>query len=140
MTAAQITLAVVLTLVFLSLGAAKIAAVPFMRQAAAHLDMSPGLYRVVGALEVAGAVGLLLGPASAPLGVAAAIGLALLMTAAAAAHLRHGDPPARPRPAPAGPRGALDAPGVPDVLPQFRAGDARELSGVTPCDGTAARR
>nr|WP_265863447.1 DoxX family protein [Streptomyces sp. SKN60] len=36
--------------------------------------MSPGLYRVVGALEVAGAVGLLLGPASAPLGVAAGIG------------------------------------------------------------------
>ncbi|MEU2235805.1 DoxX family protein [Streptomyces vietnamensis] len=96
MTAAQITLAVVLTLVFLPLGAAKIAAVPFMRQAAAHLDMSPGLYRVVGALEVAAAVGLLLGPASAPLGVAAAIGLALLMTAAAVAHLRHGERPRGP--------------------------------------------
>ncbi|MGW8782857.1 hypothetical protein ACWGNM_33005 [Streptomyces sp. NPDC055796] len=41
MTTAQITLAVVLTLVFLSLGAAKIAAVPFMRQAAAHLGIWP---------------------------------------------------------------------------------------------------
>ncbi|MGW0909528.1 DoxX family protein [Streptomyces sp. NPDC002853] len=70
-----------------------------MRQAAAHLGMSPGLYRVVGTLEVAGAVGLVLGLASAPLGVAAAIGLALLMTAAALAHLRHGDPPVRALPA-----------------------------------------
>ncbi|GAB2580767.1 hypothetical protein GCM10027168_11970 [Streptomyces capparidis] len=99
MTTAQITLAVVLTLVFLSLGAAKIAAVPFMRQAAAHLGMSPGLYRVVGGLEVAGTIGLVLGLASAPLGVAAAIGLALLMTAAAVVHLRHGDPPVRAMPA-----------------------------------------
>ncbi|WP_369780109.1 DoxX family protein [Streptomyces sp. R33] len=99
MTAAQITLAVILTLLFLPLGAAKIAAVPFMRQAAAHLGMSPGLYRVVGTLEVSGALGLVLGLASTPLGMAAAIGLALLMTAAAVAHLRHGDPPARALPA-----------------------------------------
>ncbi|MFI8823521.1 DoxX family protein [Streptomyces sp. NPDC053431] len=99
MTTARITLAVVLTLVFLSLGAAKIAAVPFMRQAAAHLGMSPGLYRVVGTLEVAGAAGLVLGLASAPIAVAAAIGLALLMTAAAVVHLRHGDPPVRALPA-----------------------------------------
>ncbi|MDG9706965.1 DoxX family protein [Streptomyces sp. DH10] len=99
MTTAQTTLAVVLVLVFLSLGGAKIAAVPFMRQAAAHLGMSPGLYRFVGTLEVAGAVGLVLGLASAPLGVAAAIGLALLMTAAAVVHLRHGDPPVRALPA-----------------------------------------
>ncbi|WDV56114.1 DoxX family protein [Streptomyces coeruleorubidus] len=99
MTTAQITLAVVLVLVFLPLGGAKIAAVPFMRQAAAHLGMSPGLYRFVGTLEVAGAVGLVLGLASAPLGVAAAIGLALLMTVAAVVHLRHGDPPVRALPA-----------------------------------------
>ncbi|MFD0353705.1 DoxX family protein, partial [Streptomyces sp. NPDC127110] len=66
MTAAQITLAALLTLVFLPLGAAKIAAVPFMRQAAAHLGMSPGLYRVVGTLEAAGALGLVLGLGGAP--------------------------------------------------------------------------
>lgn len=99
MTTAQIALAVVLSLVFLPLGLAKIAAVAFMRQAAAHLGMSPGLYRVIGTLEVAGAVGLLLGPVSVPIGVAAAIGLALLMAAAAVVHLRHGDPPARSIPA-----------------------------------------
>ncbi|ULR54837.1 DoxX family protein [Streptomyces deccanensis] len=92
-------LAVALSLVFLPLGLAKIAAVPSMRQAAAHLGMSPGLYRVVGALEVAGAAGLLLGRVSLPLGVAAATGLALLMAAAAVVHLRHGDPPPRALPA-----------------------------------------
>ncbi|MBC2907898.1 DoxX family protein [Streptomyces cupreus] len=99
MTTAQTTLAVALSLVFLPLGLAKIAAVPFMRQAAAHLGMSPDLYRVIGTLEVAGAAGLLLGLASAPLGVAAAVGLALLMAAATVVHLRHGDPPVRALPA-----------------------------------------
>ncbi|MFJ4831817.1 DoxX family protein [Streptomyces sp. NPDC088747] len=61
--------AAVLFLVFLPLSLAKIAAVGFMRRAAAHLGMSPGLYRVIGALEPAGVVGLLLGLASAPVGV-----------------------------------------------------------------------
>jgi uncharacterized membrane protein len=99
MTTAHLTLAVALSLIFFSFGTAKIAAAPFMRQAAAHLGLSLTLYRVIGALEIAGAAGLLLGLASAPLGVAAAAGLALLMTAAAVVHLRHGDPPARALPA-----------------------------------------
>ncbi|MEU1554893.1 DoxX family protein [Streptomyces scabiei] len=55
--------------------------------------MSPGLYRVIGTLEVAGASGLLLGPASAPLG------LAVLMVAAAVVHLCLGDPPVQALPA-----------------------------------------
>ncbi len=99
MTTAQTILAVALSLIFLSLGVAKIAALPFMRQAAAHLGMSPGLYRVIGMLETAGAAGLLLGLASVPLGVAAAAGLTGLMVTAAVVHLRHGDPPARALPA-----------------------------------------
>ncbi|MCL8009952.1 DoxX family protein [Streptomyces sp. AS02] len=92
-------LAVALSLVFLPLGLAKLAAAPFMRRAAAHLGMSVRLYRVVGALEVAGVAGLLTGLTWMPLGVAAATGLALLMAAAAAVHLRHGDPPSRAVPA-----------------------------------------
>ncbi|MFJ9906071.1 DoxX family protein [Streptomyces sp. NPDC101152] len=92
-------LAIVLSLVFLPLGLAKIAGVPVMRQAAAHLGMSTGLYRVVGALEVAGVAGLLLGLTWMPLGLTAATGLALLMAAAAVVHLRHGDPPPRAVPA-----------------------------------------
>lgn len=94
-----IVLAVVLSLVFLPLGLAKIAGVPAMRQAAAHLGMSTGLYRVVGALEVAAVAGLLTGLSRPPLGVAAATGLALLMAAAAVVHLRHGDPVPRAVPA-----------------------------------------
>jgi len=92
-------LAVVLSLVFLPLGLAKLAAAPFMRQAAAHIGMSVRLYRVVGALEVAGVVGVLAGLAWTPLGVAAATGLTLLTVAAAVAHLRHGDPLPRAVPA-----------------------------------------
>ena len=99
MTTAQVTLAVSLSVVLLPLGLAKIAAVPFMREAATHLGMPPDLYRVVGTLEVAGAGGVLLGLAWAPLGAAAATGLALLMGAAAVVHLRHGDPPVRALPA-----------------------------------------
>ncbi|MFE7644258.1 DoxX family protein [Streptomyces phaeoluteigriseus] len=99
MRTAQVVIAVVLALVFVPLGSAKIAAVPVMRQAAAHLGRSPGLYRVVGTLEVVGAAGLLAGLARGPVGAAAATGLAGLMAAAAMAHLRHGDPPARALPA-----------------------------------------
>ncbi|MEU1405633.1 DoxX family protein [Streptomyces sp. NPDC005728] len=99
MSTAHLTLAVVLAPVFLLLGLAKLAAVPFMRQAAAHLGMTTGLYRVVGFLEVAGALGLLCGLASAPLGAAAATGLALLMVAAVVVHLRHHDAVVRAVPA-----------------------------------------
>ncbi|MFF7309075.1 DoxX family protein [Streptomyces sp. NPDC008137] len=99
MTTAQTVLAVALSMIFLPLGLAKVAAVPFMRQAAAHLGMTPGRYRVIGALETAGAAGLLMGLASVPLGVAAAVGLTALMVAAAVVHLRHGDPPGQALPA-----------------------------------------
>lgn len=99
MSTAQTVLAVALSVIFLSLGLAKIAAVPFMRKAAAHLGMTPGLYRVIGTLETAGAAGLLLGLASVPLGVATAAGLTALMVAAAVVHLRHGDPPRQALPA-----------------------------------------
>jgi hypothetical protein len=53
--------AIALSVVFLPLGLAKIAPVPVMRQAVAHLGMSTGFHRVVGALEAAGVAGLLLG-------------------------------------------------------------------------------
>ncbi|OEJ23479.1 invasion protein [Streptomyces agglomeratus] len=99
MNTAQVTTVVVLVLIFLPLGVAKLAALPVMRRAAAHLGMSPNVYRVVGALELAAVVGLLAGLAATALAVAAAIGLALLMAGAAVAHLRHGDPPVRALPA-----------------------------------------
>ncbi|MFE9355108.1 DoxX family protein [Streptomyces olivaceoviridis] len=81
MTTAQTTRAVALSPVSLPLGLAKTAAMPFMRQPAAHLGMPPDLYRVIDTLGIAAAAGLLLGLASAPRGVAAAV-----VTLAALAH------------------------------------------------------
>ena len=53
-----------------------------------HLGVSPAQWRVIGALELAG---VLIGLLWAPIGVAAAIGLALLSIGAVAFHLRASD-------------------------------------------------
>ncbi|MFI6357083.1 DoxX family protein [Streptomyces sp. NPDC050743] len=92
-------LAVVLAALFLLLGSAKLAAVPAMRQAAAHVAMTTTHYRLLGALEVAAAAGLLAGLRIAALGAAASVGLILLMAGAVVVHLRSGDPAARCLPA-----------------------------------------
>ena len=84
-------LAVVLAAVFGVAGIAKIGGAPVMRTAARHLGFSVGQCRVIGALELAGAIGLLGGLAVPALGVAAAIGLGLLLIGAGAAHLAHRD-------------------------------------------------
>jgi hypothetical protein len=84
-------LAAVLAAVFGVLGIAKLASVPAMRTAAHHLGLSGDQYRLIGALEVAGALGVLAGLLVAPLGLAAALGLGLLMVGAAAAHGAPGD-------------------------------------------------
>jgi hypothetical protein len=89
------TLAVVLALVFAALGVAKLASLPAMRAAAAHLGYTTGQYRAIGALELAGAVGIVLGWKVAGIGVAAAVGLVLLMLGAAIAHVENHDAAAR---------------------------------------------
>ncbi|MFD6995991.1 DoxX family protein [Streptomyces mirabilis] len=99
MSTPTIVLAVLLAAIFLLLGAAKLAAVPAMRQAAAHVGMTTTHYRLLGALEVAAAAGLLAGLRITALGAAAAAGLILLMTGAVVVHLRSGDPAARCLPA-----------------------------------------
>ncbi|WP_316783341.1 DoxX family protein [Streptomyces sasae] len=99
MSTPTIVLAVVLAAIFLLLGAAKLAAVPAMRQAAAHVGMTTTHYRLLGALEVAAAAGLLVGLRITALGAAAAAGLILLMAGAVFVHLRSGDPAARCLPA-----------------------------------------
>lgn len=88
-------LAIVLIVLFAALGAAKLTAVPPMRAAAAHLGFTTAQYRGLGALEVAGAAGVAVGFVAAPLGVAAATGLVLLMLGAAGAHVRNHDPAGR---------------------------------------------
>ncbi|MEC3953948.1 DoxX family protein [Nocardia sp. CDC153] len=81
----------VLAAEFLSLGAAKVAAVAPMRERAAHLGYSTTAYRGIGAIELLAAGGLLLGLRRPALGRAAGAGLVLLMAGAVASHLRNGD-------------------------------------------------
>ena len=88
-------LAVVLAVVFGVTGVAKIVAAPPMRTAARHLGFTVGQYRIIGVLELAGALGLVVGLAVPGLGVAAAVGLGLLLIGAAAAHVRNHDPASR---------------------------------------------
>jgi uncharacterized membrane protein YphA (DoxX/SURF4 family) len=56
-----------------------------------HLGVSPVLWRLIGVLELAGVVGVLVGLIWRPIGVAAAIGLALLSVGAIAFHVRASD-------------------------------------------------
>jgi hypothetical protein len=56
-----------------------------------HLGISPTRWRVIGLLELAGVIGVLVGLAWAPIGVAAAVGLALLVVGAIAFHVRASD-------------------------------------------------
>jgi hypothetical protein len=90
---ALLTTALLIAAVFLALGSAKVLALAPMRARAADVGFSTSSYRVIGALEIAGAIGVLLGLAVPPLGVAAAVGLLLLLAGAVLAHLRHRDNP-----------------------------------------------
>ena len=56
-----------------------------------HLGVSPVQWRVIGALELAGVAGVLVGLLWAPIGIAAAIGLTLLSIGAVAFHVRASD-------------------------------------------------
>ncbi|MEV5838720.1 DoxX family protein [Nocardia sp. NPDC052112] len=91
MSIASIVLAAILAVFFLLLGSAKVLATQQMRDRAAHVGFSIGAYRGVGALEVCGAVGLLVGILWWPVGAAAGMGLVLLMIGAAATHLHKRD-------------------------------------------------
>jgi hypothetical protein len=56
-----------------------------------HLGVKPVQWRMIGLLELAGVAGVLTGLAWAPIGVAAAVGLALLMLGAIGFHVRASD-------------------------------------------------
>lgn len=56
-----------------------------------HLGVKPLQWRLIGACELAGVAGVLVGLLWAPIGIAAAIGLALLSVGAVAFHLRASD-------------------------------------------------
>ncbi|MER5336857.1 DoxX family protein [Micromonospora sp. NPDC002717] len=89
-----IVLTAILAAVFLGTAVPKLTGKAQMRQRMDHLGVSPGLTRVLGVLEIAAIAGLLLGLLWAPLGIAAAVGIALQMVGAVVYHARAKDPAA----------------------------------------------
>jgi hypothetical protein len=73
-------------------GFAKLLAHPKMRHAAAHFDIPWSRYQLLGAAELAAATGILIGIRWPSIGVAAAIGMILLLLGALLTHRRAGDP------------------------------------------------
>jgi hypothetical protein len=64
-----------------------------------HLGIKPMQWRAIGLFELAGVAGVLVGLAWAPIGMAAAAGLALLMLGAISFHVRASDNAAETAPA-----------------------------------------
>lgn len=91
MPVAVVVLSVLLALVFLAAGSAKLAGHGLMLASADHLGIPRTGYRLIGVVDVAGAVGLVIGLWVPVLGMAAAAGLVLLTICAVAVHLRAGD-------------------------------------------------
>lgn len=91
MTITAVVLAIVLALFSAFAGAPKAALKGPATEGLTGRGLSPNLVRFIGAAEVAGAVGLLIGLAWHPLGIAAGIGLAIVFAGAVVFHVRHGD-------------------------------------------------
>jgi len=89
---AAIALSALVALVFVANGAAKMLGHPKMTEASTHLGYSMRSFRIIGLLEVFGALGILLAPLCVPLSVAAATGLVLFTIGGCVAHLRASDP------------------------------------------------
>ena len=84
----HVILSVVLALLFLLTGSGKVLGLAFANRNRERLDVSPTFWRITGVLEWAGAVGLIAGVWVPALGVAAAVGLGVLMVGAVVARLR----------------------------------------------------
>ncbi|GAA4886176.1 DoxX family protein [Actinomycetospora straminea] len=83
--------AAAIVVIFAGLGLVKVLALAPARALATEAGFSVDAYRRIGALELAGAVGVALGPAVPVLGVLAGTGLLLLLAGAVVTHLRHRD-------------------------------------------------
>lgn len=89
--AMDVVVPTLMALVFAAVGIGMVCHVdPTMTSARLGIDQRR--FGIIGVLQVVGAVGLLLGLAWSPLGVAAAVGLILLMLGAVTTHVRIGDP------------------------------------------------
>jgi uncharacterized membrane protein YphA (DoxX/SURF4 family) len=87
MTAVAIALAVL----FLASGARKLVRHPVSVTARDKLAVSPPAWSLIGAAEIAGAAGVLVGLTTHPLGIAAATGLVLVGAGALVAHRKADD-------------------------------------------------
>lgn len=99
MSTATVFVSVVLALLFLGTAAGKLTGYAASVTIRDHLAIPAVRWQQIGLLEVAGAVGVLIGLALRPLGIAAAAGLVLLSLGAIATHVRAGDKPAVALPA-----------------------------------------
>jgi DoxX-like family len=88
-----------LAAMFMATGAAKLAGLPRLVATRDRLGVTARSWLSIGALEIAGAAGALLGLAVRPLGLAATGGLVLVAAGAIAAHVRAGDEPLEAAPA-----------------------------------------
>jgi uncharacterized membrane protein YphA (DoxX/SURF4 family) len=91
MAIATIVVSVLLAPAFLISGGSKVASAKQSLQIRDQLHVAAGLWVLIGALELAGAAGLLVGLWKPMIGIAAAVGLGLLMAGAIGAHLRASD-------------------------------------------------
>ncbi|HEY5120351.1 MAG TPA: DoxX family protein [Acidimicrobiales bacterium] len=97
MSAVAVPLTIILFFAFLASGLQKVIFNPTMSRSADHLGFTKSAYQRVGGLEIAGALGLLVGVAAwgssfwAIVNEAAAIGLFVLMVRAALTQFRKGD-------------------------------------------------
>ncbi|WP_229397757.1 DoxX family protein [Micromonospora okii] len=87
-----ITLTVILAAVFLSVGLSKLLGQQRTREQMDHIGVSVGLTKILGVLDLAGVVGLIVGLFWPPAGIAAAVGIVLEMIGAVIYHLRARDP------------------------------------------------
>ncbi|MCW2799714.1 MAG: hypothetical protein JWQ70_1186 [Aeromicrobium sp.] len=81
-------LTVVVAILFVFTGSAKLIGVSQSLEVRDQLSISANGWRAIGTLEVAGAVGTMVGLAWKPIGVAALTGLALLMVGAFVSRVR----------------------------------------------------
>jgi hypothetical protein len=96
---ATLVVTIVLAVFFAFSSSIKLLGVRQSLQIRDHLGVKPVQWRAIGVLELAGVVGVLAGLLWAPIGVAAAIGLALLAVGAVAFHVRTSDGFAKTAPA-----------------------------------------
>ena len=91
MDTATVIVTLLLAALFTFAASIKLLGVPQSLAIRDHLGVAPLQWRLIGTLELAGVAGVLVGLAWPPIGIAAAIGLALLSIGAIAFHIKASD-------------------------------------------------